>query len=59
MKKREEVCKPEAYSDQWLEVFEEFEVDPDTIEIFREHFMLDFLQKLDDSGSNCLHLVCK
>lgn len=50
MKKREDICKPEAYSDQWLEVFQEFEMDPDTIEIFKEDFMLDFLQNLDDSG---------
>ena len=31
MKKREDICKPEAYSDQWLEIFVEFEIDPDTI----------------------------
>ena len=59
LKEREEICKPDAYSEQWLEVFKEFDNDPDTIEIFKEDFMLYFLSKLDDTDSNCLHLVCK
>ena len=43
MEEREKICHPNAYSENWLEIFDQLDNDQETIDILKQDFQLNFL----------------